>query len=356
VIFLLVVTALFYLRAFVLPKQPGWQTWADRVTVLPIVIRWAGTMVASYFVTRLVLSIDLSGFNRYGSIFKSFSASIANKGPVDFWVELMCIALGLAITLTLLPEGTMHPRIARAPIPQPSTRSRLAYSPPKLMFIGTVYYCLDPFCCFGGSDLLVALMIAGLLWLMLPFLLPLLGLALDALGIYFAGEAVWGRDFSTGEPLPIWERVLGILPFGGIFLQASGDLAKLLSELSGNSRLEKALIDLWRDEQGAVKLPELSKAEEIKPPYDNPGTHDSTQPGKYVPRKTPLPDDAEAVYNRAISDGSGKTWYGINDNGQIYRFQSDNAGKAHFNAIYDPVQALNKVPDKIRRKLIRSLK
>jgi hypothetical protein len=172
VIFLLIVAALFYVRAFVLPKRPAWQAWAEKVRALSIVVRLGGAMAASFFVTRLVLSLNLSRFSRFSPIFKNFSVSISNKYPVDFWVELMCIALGLAITLALLPEGAMPKRAERAPAIQATPQAGFAYRPQvMLLSIGIVNFCLDPFCCFGASDLLVALMIAALLWEMLPFLL-----------------------------------------------------------------------------------------------------------------------------------------------------------------------------------------
>jgi hypothetical protein len=190
VVFLLVVTALFYLRAFILPKRSVWQGWAQKAAALPIVIRAVGAIIASYFVTRWVLSVDLSRFRQYGFIFKNFSASVNDKGPADFWVELVCIALGLVITLALLPDGSLRPQTQDAPL-QPASKSRSAYGLPMMMFIGSINFCLDPFCCFGASDLLVALMIAALLWEMLPFLLALSEIVIPLLE---TGFGVLGGD------------------------------------------------------------------------------------------------------------------------------------------------------------------
>jgi hypothetical protein len=247
VVFLLVVTALFYLRAFVLPKRPAWQAWAQKAAALPIVIRAVGAIAASYFVTRLMLSINLSRFRQYGFIFKNFSASINDKGPADFWVELMCIALGLAITLALLPDGSLRPHTQDAPLRQASP-PRPAYGLPMMMFIGSINFCLDPFCCFGASDFLVSLAIAALIALILGVLLALLlpfAPWLAPTVLYFGAgatglstlETIWGKNPFTGKDFDVedYKRAvqtqfitLALLPFGSLFSRYSTQLAEAL--------------------------------------------------------------------------------------------------------------------------------
>lgn len=66
-----------------------------------------------------------------------------------------------------------------------------------------------------------------------------------------------------------------------------------------------------------------------KPEYENPGHHDKTSPN-FNARKSPLPPDAEQVYQRAVPSPDGLTWWGLSVSGDIYRYQSSN-GKAHWN-------------------------
>jgi RHS repeat-associated protein len=85
--------------------------------------------------------------------------------------------------------------------------------------------------------------------------------------------------------------------------------------------------------------------------YENPGHHDA-QSQNFIKGKTPLPKDAEAVYNSAIEDtnrapGTSQTYYGRSANGQFYRYQGQN-GKVHWNGTIKP----NKVPSAIRTKLL----
>jgi hypothetical protein len=68
----------------------------------------------------------------------------------------------------------------------------------------------------------------------------------------------------------------------------------------------------------------------IKPPYaDNPA-HDSYS-STYNPRKSPLPFDAEEVYQTAVRGGFGE-WYGKGVGG-YYRYSSDNVGHEHFSGV-----------------------
>jgi RHS repeat-associated protein len=92
-----------------------------------------------------------------------------------------------------------------------------------------------------------------------------------------------------------------------------------------------------------------------KPPYVNPGHHDTTQPGKFRGggggNTSILPSDAEDVYKGAIPGPMikppkkakqtkedyekepwlpPKTWWGKNAKGVIYRYQVDSDGTAHW--------------------------
>jgi RHS repeat-associated protein len=89
--------------------------------------------------------------------------------------------------------------------------------------------------------------------------------------------------------------------------------------------------------------------------YENPGPHDPTRPN-FVPGKTPLPSDAQAVFGTAIqvtgrAAGTGDLAYGINEKGQFYRYSGQN-GVLH----YSGTIATNKVPKAIRKQLQGALK
>jgi hypothetical protein len=66
----------------------------------------------------------------------------------------------------------------------------------------------------------------------------------------------------------------------------------------------------------------------IKPPYEVNPAHDPSGP-LFNPAKTPLPADAEAVYNQSVRGGMG-TWYGQSGSGEYYQYYSNNAGSVHF--------------------------
>jgi len=73
-----------------------------------------------------------------------------------------------------------------------------------------------------------------------------------------------------------------------------------------------------------------------KPAYHDPGTH---QPGTAQKLgKEIIPDNAEALYKRAVPDpssvqsnGYAKRWYAKDADGNLHRFQMDEVGKAHWN-------------------------
>jgi RHS repeat-associated protein len=90
--------------------------------------------------------------------------------------------------------------------------------------------------------------------------------------------------------------------------------------------------------------------------YENPGHHDPTSPN-FVPGKTPLPSDAEAVFNHGVIGGSGgapgtgQKAFGISDTGEYYRFSGQN-NRLHFSGT---VKA-SEVPKEIRKQLQQQLK
>jgi hypothetical protein len=62
-----------------------------------------------------------------------------------------------------------------------------------------------------------------------------------------------------------------------------------------------------------------------------------------------LPKNADAVYQRAIPTKDGRTWYGRNAEGELYRYQMDEEGFVHFNGREDSPRGL-KIPNVIRKR------
>ncbi len=71
-----------------------------------------------------------------------------------------------------------------------------------------------------------------------------------------------------------------------------------------------------------------------KPTFSVNGAHVPGQPG-FRPNKTIQPADAAEVFRTAIPDSATnpRVWWGVNANGQVYRFSVDNNGVAHFSGI-----------------------
>lgn len=82
-------------------------------------------------------------------------------------------------------------------------------------------------------------------------------------------------------------------------------------------------------------------ANRVRPPYQPNPAHDPNSP-LFNPRKTPEPSNACDVYNSSVRGGIG-TWYGRGENGDIYRFFSDNAGSAHFSGTLPSSQVPNEI-------------
>ncbi|WP_413531459.1 RHS repeat-associated core domain-containing protein, partial [Rahnella inusitata] len=88
-----------------------------------------------------------------------------------------------------------------------------------------------------------------------------------------------------------------------------------------------------------------------KPVYDAAAHHDSSSPDFRGggSKTTPLPPDAEDVYQRSVpSDSEGRTWYGQNSEGEFYRYQGQN-GQVHWNGRERSVRGL-KIPQWIRNR------
>lgn len=82
--------------------------------------------------------------------------------------------------------------------------------------------------------------------------------------------------------------------------------------------------------EGADKL---ARYDGPKPEYD---VNDAHLPGGN-PNKTPQPEDAESVYQRAVPDAAenARNWYGKNADGVTYRYSNSGDGTVHFSGRSD---------------------
>ena len=97
----------------------------------------------------------------------------------------------------------------------------------------------------------------------------------------------------------------------------------------------------------------LARYDGPKPKYDVNPAHQKGQRG-FHPGKTPLPSDAKDVYRGAVPSGDGTTgsvrqWWGVNGDGQLYRFSDSNNGTAHFTGTFEPNH--KHVPQYVRDRL-----
>jgi len=71
-----------------------------------------------------------------------------------------------------------------------------------------------------------------------------------------------------------------------------------------------------------------------------------------VPKKTPIPPDAETVYNGTLlqSQRQPGAYYGKANKDEIYRYFSDNHDAAHFSGTFD-IKDSTRVPSEIRTML-----
>ena len=157
-----IVAALFLVRDLVLLNALPWKAWSRLANHVPLLLRWAGAILAAYGATRWILSSP------------RFSAR-GNAIPGAFGAEIFCFLVGLVICVVLLPAPVTANRQARF--------SRTIRAGAKVfVLLGVLTFaarhavagiCLDPFCCFGGNNLLAALVVAAFLWEAIPFLLML---------------------------------------------------------------------------------------------------------------------------------------------------------------------------------------
>jgi filamentous hemagglutinin len=86
----------------------------------------------------------------------------------------------------------------------------------------------------------------------------------------------------------------------------------------------------------------------IRPPYHANPAHDPHSQFFNL-KKTVEPQDANQVYEKSVRAKMG-TWFGINQNGEIYRFFSDNAGGVHFSGIVSPQRVPSDALKQLKRK------
>jgi RHS repeat-associated protein len=120
----------------------------------------------------------------------------------------------------------------------------------------------------------------------------------------------------------VWNRVAG----------DDADKAAATASLKANGPQYIGLILMARGNARSA-LSKLPRFEGPKPTYHVNQAH---VPGpRYNPQKTPLPSDAEEVFETAVPNDPVKptAWFGKNSEGQIYRYSSSNDGTAHFSGI-----------------------
>jgi hypothetical protein len=119
----------------------------------------------------------------------------------------------------------------------------------------------------------------------------------------------------------------------------------------GRSDLASGQNQLLGSANETVKLPWYKGR---KPRYVVNPAHVPNSP-LFNPRKTPLPADAATVFGRAVPDDplNPDNWYGINDQGQIYRYSEDWNGEAHFSGIDDVGDGLPHISKYARERLQR---
>lgn len=123
------------------------------------------------------------------------------------------------------------------------------------------------------------------------------------------------------------------------------DLGSTLTSLSQIITM-KVLIDDDTDGPGQDSGSSTAAKPEFRP---NPAHQKGTP--EYNARKTPEPPDSEEVYDNS-TQGKDGNWYGLGENGEIYRFAPDNAGGAHFNGMSGPGGIrMDNIPIAVRREL-----
>ncbi len=119
---------------------------------------------------------------------------------------------------------------------------------------------------------------------------------------------------SGGPPMP------GLVPVGGEVFAPPVEAAPPLPAYLAEKAAENAILPRYNGP---------------KPGYDINPAHVPGQGLRAGAGKTPLPADAEQVFEGAVpNDPSSPTaWFGKNSSGQIYRYSLGNNGTAHFSGI-----------------------
>lgn len=93
----------------------------------------------------------------------------------------------------------------------------------------------------------------------------------------------------------------------------------------------------------------------VRPRLSPNHAHDPSRP-EYDRTKQHESADSEAVYERSIPGGD-RAWYGLSENGQIYRYGDDGVGGVHFTGSTgltggaERVLPMQRVPIDVRRAL-----
>jgi len=183
-----IVAALFITRNVLLPSMQPWLWWSGLMNRVPVMVRWAGTPVVSFGLTRSILTIP------------TLSAG-ANGVPGAFGAEIFSFLLSLIIAIVLLPPPLTKEPASLASSKAVQRSGKMAVLALIVVFAARPVYaqiCLDPVCCFGGNSLLAALAVAALIALLLcsPVILPVLLAAVD-LGLAELGAA--DAEFIAAE-------------------------------------------------------------------------------------------------------------------------------------------------------------
>ncbi len=152
------VLALMLLRTSVLSGTSLWRRWSTRLARYPAVIRLGLATVATYLVSRLVLTVPGWG-------------AIERTARGNFAPELVSVLIGLWVVLVLLPNGTLAPeeeelatdsRPSRVPIPSPVIQAGILIS---LVLLASKRALATPceagHCCYGGNNGLAGSSAAG---------------------------------------------------------------------------------------------------------------------------------------------------------------------------------------------------
>lgn len=170
-------------------------------------------------------------------------------------------------------------------------------------------------------------------------------------GLHAGGEGTLGGGMTLGGAATSEFGVGFLAMAGGVALDADAvyETAQTVANAKGAAgAISNAMQMRQSGDNGGESKGEAPVASD-RPEYRPNPAHNPKAP---LPGKTPEPADAASVYQRAMRTDA-RTWYGRGANGEIYRFQSDNAGGAHFNGMTGDEGGLRpeSIPIEIRRAL-----